>query len=469
MRRWIVGMWGIAIAGMLLASPVAAEETEKPNDTVAAAATESAPVETNLVAPVLLPRTQGQAVEVASYRPRDIQGLNVFEPAKTNNEKFNGKQIIWGFGFAQQFQGLHHQNSALPKMTTVSGVTVNSNQLMEIGYGFNNASANLYLDAQLARGIRVALTSYLSSRHHQEAWVKDGFLLIDASPIDQELLNRIMEKVTLRVGHFEINYGDAHFRRSDNGNAFYNPFVGNLLMDAFTTEIGAEAYVRSNGLLAMAGVTGGEVKGQVQKPQERSPSYLAKLGYDHEFAPRTRVRLTGSFYTNKKSVSNTLYSGSRAGSRYYSVVENAQSTETAQAWSGDVQPGFKNKVTAFVVNPFVKVQGFEFFGNLEQASGKATAEKVHRVWTQYAGEGLYRFLGDQLYVGGRYNLAKGALAGMTGDVKVERIQTGGGWFVTSNVLAKAEFVRENYMKFPANDIRSGANFNGFMIEGVVTF
>lgn len=46
----------------------------------------------------------------------------------------------------------------------------------------------------------------------------------------------------------ENNYGDAHFRRSDNAQAIYNPFVGNLIMDAFTTEVGAELYYRKNGL-----------------------------------------------------------------------------------------------------------------------------------------------------------------------------------------------------------------------------
>ena len=87
------------------------------------------------------------------------------------------------------------------------------------------------------------MNSYLSARHHQETWVKDGYLLIDASPIENACSTSIMEYTTLRVGHFEVNYGDSHFRRSDNGNAMYNPFVGNYIIDAFTTEIGAEAYV----------------------------------------------------------------------------------------------------------------------------------------------------------------------------------------------------------------------------------
>jgi hypothetical protein len=52
-------------------------------------------------------------------------------------------------------------------------------------------------------------------------------------PIPLPPLETLMKYVALKVGHFEINYGDAHFRRTDNGNAMYNPFVGNLIMDAF--------------------------------------------------------------------------------------------------------------------------------------------------------------------------------------------------------------------------------------------
>ena len=81
-----------------------------------------------------------------------------------------------------------------------------------------------------------------------------------------------MKIVTLRVGHMEINYGDAHFRRSDNGKAIYNPFIGNYIMDAFTTEIGAEAYLKTKGLIAMVAMTGGELRGTVLTPEQRGLS-----------------------------------------------------------------------------------------------------------------------------------------------------------------------------------------------------
>jgi len=346
---------------------------------------------------------------------------------------------------------------------------VNTNQLMKIGAGFDNAMANMYMNAQLAKGIRVEMTTYLSTRHHNESWVKDGFLLIDGSPWENPLLDNLMSVLTLRAGHFEVNYGDAHFRASDGGSGMNNPLVGNLIMNAFTTEIGAEAYVRKNGFMVMGGATNGEIRGTVERPQDRAPSYLAKVGVDRQLNDDTRLRLTGSLYTTAKSASNTLYSGSRAGSRYFDVVVNTTATPAAQAWSGDVQPGLSSKVTAMVVNPFIKFHGFEAFGNFEQAKGRSAAETADRTWHQNAAEGLYRFANDQLYVVGRYNIVKGRFAGFANDVTVDRVQAGGGWFLTPTVEMKMEYVRQNYKDFPATDIRNGGRFEGVMIESVVAF
>jgi hypothetical protein len=433
------------------------------------AATDSAVVDSTTAKPPAKParmmRVGAPAVEIQHLRPADQRGLNVFESPKEEGTPFTGFKLNWGGAFTQQFQNLTHQNSAAPKV--VNGTDLNA--LIPIGSGFNNADANLYLNVQLARGIRVALESYLSARHHQESWVKDGYFLIDGSPIENALLDRIMQYATLKVGHFEVNYGDAHFRRSDNGQTIYNPFVGNYIMDDFTTEIGAEAYLRNSGYIAMVGVTGGEVHGQVTAPGKRGPSYLAKLGVDKKPTENLRVRLTGSLYKTDRSVNNTLTSGDRAGSRYYDVLENPTSTETANAWSGAIQSKMGNMVTAFVVNPFLKYKGAEFFGNVETMTGAGAAELQRRTLRQYAGDALYRFANDQLYVGGRYNVVKGQLPGITNDITVNRTQLGGGWYVTPNVLSKIEFVNQTYTDFPTTDIRSGGKFKGFMIEGVVAF
>jgi hypothetical protein len=409
-------------------------------------------------------------IQMQNYRPEDKRGINVFEAPKDESLAYEGFKLQWGAAFTQQFQGLDHSNTADPVLVTTAGVTTNTNQLIRVGHGPNNATANLYLNGQLARGIRVAMTTYSSARHHNETWVKDGYLLVDASPIDWAPLNNIMKYVTIRAGHFEINYGDAHFRRSDNGNSIRNALVGNYIMDAFTTEVGGEVYLRANGFLAMAGVTGGESRGMITNPQKRAPSYLAKIGYDRQFSDDFRFRLTGSEYATASSVSNTLFSGDRAGSRYYDVLQNTASTESAQAWSGAIQPGMSNSIHSYVINPFVQFHGLEFFGNFERAKGRAATETANRTWNQNVGEVVYRFLPDQrLYVAARYNTVKGQLTVGTPDVSVKRTQVGGGWFLTPNLLTKLEYVDQKYLNFPTTDIRNGARFKGFMVEGVVAF
>ena len=347
---------------------------------------------------------------------------------------------------------------------------VNANQLADIGFGFNNSGANLYVNAQLAPGIRVALTSYLSSRHHNETWVKDGYIQIDQSPIDWAPAKMLFEIVTLKVGHMEINYGDAHFRRSDNGNGIYNPFIGNYILEAQATEVAAEGYLKTKGIIAMAAVTNGESRGSVLTPQKRSLAKIAKLGVDRNVTPALRVRITGSVYKTDKSNGNTLYGGDRAGSRYGYVLENTAATETGNAFSGTLNPGFRNEVTALVVNPFVKFRGLEVFGNLERSSGKASAEPDRRVWKQLAGEVVYRFLPrEQLFLGARYNRVEGPLATSLAEIDARRTQLAVGWFMTRNVLIKAEYVDQVYKGFPASDIRNGGKFHGAMLEGAIGF
>jgi hypothetical protein len=408
----------------------------------------------------------GRPQSIQYLRFMDQRGLNQFETTKDPGIEFTTFKLDFNAAFTSQVQNLTHRNTALPNMAN----GVNANQLQDIGFGFNNSTANLYLNAQLAPGIRVALTSYLSSRHHNETWVKDGYIQIDQSPIDWAPAKMIFEIATVKVGHMEINYGDAHFRRSDNGQALYNAFVGNYIMDAFTTEVGGEVYLKPGPFIAMAAITGGEIRGTVVTPGQRGPAFIGKAGVDKQVNEDLRVRLTGSIYKTDKALSNTLYGGDRAGSRYYWVMENTTATEAANATSGYINPGFRNKVQALQINPFVKFRGAEMFGVIERATGKANAELTEREWNQVAVDAVYRFLPkDAAYVGARYNRAEGPLAGSVGDVGAERWQVSAGWFVIPGVLAKVEYVDQKYFGYPAANIRNGGRFKGWMAEGVVAF
>ena len=422
--------------------------------------------------------TDNPLVQFPNQRPPDQRGLNTFEAPKTQSRLIGDTpQLRLGGAFAQQFQVLDHSNTADPLV--VDGV--NRNELADIGAGFNLATANLNVNALLADGVQVNLETYLSSRHHQETWVKGGYLQVDSAPwLGSPVIDKAFEYVTVKLGHMEINYGDAHFRRSDNGNAFYNPFVENNILDAFTTEIGGEVYVRSGGALAMVGVTNGEIKGDITSPDGRSYSVYGKLGMDRQVSDDLRLRLTGSAYHNGNAGRNTLYGGDRTGSRYYLVMGNTTDTASPHT-SGRFTPGFTEAVTSVMVNPFVKFRGLELFGTLERTSGYAGNESpdVDRVWNQVAADALYRFLPrEQAYLGVRYNRASGELSGpRVGSqvttagpaVSIDRYEVAGGWFPTRNVLLKVAYVDQQYNDFPTTDILNGGEFNGFMIEGVLAF
>ena len=83
---------------------------------------------------------------------------------------------------------------------------------------------------------------------------------------------------------------------------------------------------------------------------------------------------------------------------------------------------------------------------------------------------LYRFGGNEdLYIGGRYNLVTGEQAGTGRDIDITRYNIGGGWFMTDNILAKLEYVRQSYDGFaPATTFHDG-RFHGIMLEAVVSF
>lgn len=409
---------------------------------------------------------QGLQRDVQYWRSYDQRGVNVFETGKADTVAFEGIKVRIGGHFTQQLQSLSHENTAAPSLNPAG---VNLNELIEIGSGSNLATANLNIDVELMDGVRLNLITYLSSRHHPESWVKGGYLQFDKLPFlgNPEWFSKYL---TLRVGHMEINYGDSHFRRTDNGNAMYNPFVGNYIMDAFATEVGGDLTFQSNGFLIVGGLTGGEIQGGVTSPDKRKISLLGKVGYDKQLSDDFRVRLTGSIYTTSGSARNTLYGGDRAGSRYYLVMENTLASTSANFTSGRINPGQTDNITATVINPFIKFKGLELFGNIEQSKGKAGNETEDRKWSQLGADLVYRFgSNEKFYLAGRYNQVEGKLAGSGLDITIDRTQIGGGWFISRNILAKVEYVSQNYKGFAATDIRNGGKFNGLMIEGVIGF
>lgn len=433
--------------------------------------------------------------------PRNQKGINQFD-VKKDTIAFKGLSVDMGAAFALQFQALNSFNDQ-KGLATAPGYRLNN-----LENNFNLPNANFTIGAQLYEGVRVNLDVYLASRHHNETWVKGGYLQIDKLDfIKKDFLADFMQYTTIKIGQMENNYGDAHFRRSDNGNAFMNPFVGNNIMDAFITEMGAEIYYNRSGFVSMIGVTNSKLNQNVAeivpatpttaKPDSNttiSPTILAKLGWDKQINEDLRIRLTGSYYHTANSSGN-LYASDRAGSRFYGVMSHADYSiidpatgnvvtavannfdPTANKDTGRFNPGYGNWATSYMVNPFIKYKGLEFFGTLEFTSGgdfKGTDDT--RKVNQYVGDLVYRFgEGERFYISGKYNLVDGKLANAnTQSIQINRFEAAAGWFMTKNVLAKLEYVDQNYKNFSQfngatpNDL-FGGSFKGLMFEAVILF
>ncbi|MBJ7882899.1 hypothetical protein [Gelidibacter salicanalis] len=405
-----------------------------------------------------------------NYREPDKNGINVFESPKDTVSTFENVKVRIGGSSTIQFQALEHSN--LNPSVTVDGVTTNPYQLKEIGSNFNLATANLDLDVALYDGVRMHLRTYLSSRHHPEPYVKGGYFQIDKLEFIKEgFLEDFMKYATIKIGHMENNYGDAHFRRSDNAQAIYNPFVGNLIMDAFTTEVGAELLIRKNGFIGMIGMANGKLNQSINKSANGTTggaSLLAKIGYDKQIDTDLRFRLTGSIYNTGYVPSSYLYNADRAGSRYYGVMIPATASGD-NFRSGRYDPGFKNQITAVMINPFIKYKGLEFFGTIERTSGKSNAELEDRKANQFSGELIYRFGNNEnFYIGSRYNTVDSEDASGD-DVEISRFQIAGGWFMTKNILMKVEYVNQKYDGYKATSSFADGKFNGLMAEAVISF
>jgi urease beta subunit len=441
------------------------------------------------------------------FRNYDQAGINVFETSKNEGAKYDGMKVRIGGGFTQQYQSLSHENTAPTSYVLSGNVKHDRNMPYPITSGFNTASANLMFDIQLEDGIRLNLTSYLASRHHNETWVKGGFIQIDKMKfMKSELIDDIFKYATLKVGHQEINYGDAHFRRSDGGSTLYNPFIENYIIDAFATEIGGEVYFQSNGFLAMVGVTNGEIKGNVDpigtlrnadstltySDDARSMSFLWKIGYDDKVTEDIRFRATASGYMKGKNGSNTLYSGDRTGSNYYLVMESAAANfatnpaspkpvATTQFTSGRFNPGMNDEVNAMMFNALLEGYGLEIFFNYDINTGRsASAIDRERAFSQLAIDGIYRFSWggkNNLFAGVRYNTVTAEAFNLAGtlsadkvdEIGIDRTAIAAGWFITPSVLLKGEYVMQNYKDFPTNNIFNGGSFNGVVVEAVVGF
>jgi hypothetical protein len=303
---------------------------------------------------------------------------------------------------------------------------------------------------------------FLSSRHHNEAWVEGGYMTIDKLPF-LPAADKLMENITIKAGVMMPNYGDAHFYRSTNASVLSNPFVGNWIMDAYTTNPGMEIMFRKNGILALVGANNGRMNYGRGNNIGEDLVLNFKAGYDKDINDDLRVRGTVSGYIVPEGHSSSyLWGGDRAGARYYDVMLwNDQSLMNAgNAKTGRWDPASgQSEMFSYQANLYLKDKGLEVFGIYENMTGVRRGTDQH--FTQTAIQATYTY--KSFYVGTRLNKVDD-----NNGSTVNRMNLGGGWFMTENIVVKLDYVSQSY-NGPAHGAIDGGEFSGLVMEAAISF
>ena len=361
-------------------------------------------------------------------------------------------------------------------------------QETELQNGLVLPTANLDIHAKVLSGFNVKLQTMLSSHNHHETFVKGGEVTIDNLDfISDGFGSAFMDYATIRIGVNDINFGDAHYRRTDNAAVFKNPFVHNMGVESYIQAGFLETLYRipAVDMFVMGGITNQQVDpSDVEKSEFSStvPAFYGKVGYDSQLNDAFRLRLSQSLYYSAGNGNNQLYNGDKAGTVSDKVFnyEGMQEWDKAFGSSWNAMDGYYD-LTVSMTNVFLKYNNTEVFGLLEFAD---SSESLDTDWSSgspvvaliekdmklahYSIDVVQRFYGDKFYVGARYESATTEKEGDPTNDELTQYQLGAGWFISKNAIAKLEYIsqeRENMEEY----VDGKAKFDGFMFSTALTF
>ena len=360
--------------------------------------------------------------------------------------------------------------------------------------GFQTAWGNLRFLANFDDKIEVYFNLFLSSRPHADSLQGDeGYLVIRDLPGglgNTSLGNQLFEHLDFKAGEFKIDFGDAHFRRSNNANAQRNPLVGNYVVDPRGTNIAVSAIGNKGPIKWLASVGAGDATGDFQAGSGYSVN--GKI-WAHP-APDLRLSFSGYHADHSQTATgfpnagtdDQLFHNNRSGGMYGGVMADGNAP-------GQVTPGNGQRVTALQYDATYDPANrpFEIYthvGWVQDADLNGTgAGSPREAWLYYAAEGVYNFT-DRLYAAARYSGASALSLTRSGAERtvlgrsssgsgiVHRIQVGGGYWLHKNILTKLELVYQKYDDFePAGGQVSGVDvwqdpeFYGLISEVTFSF
>jgi|GEM_PF-477844 hypothetical protein len=342
--------------------------------------------------------------------------------------------------------------------------------------GFQTPFGNVGFLANFGDIMDVYFDFYVASRSHPDYMQGgQGYVLFRDLPDrlkGYKPLDWVFETLDFKAGGFEIDFGDAHYRRSNNAAVQANPLIGNYVVDPRAMDIGLEVINPTSPIKWLAGFGSGSYEGHFD--QGGGYSVHGKIWGDPAPDLRTSLSLYYSDHSGDgpgwppgNGTAGNLFVTNRSGGSYGGVLGDGDAP-------GQVLPGAGQNVTATQLDLTWRghpVELYGHFGWMQDADINGSAPgSPEDSWFYYAGEGIYAIT-DRLYLAGRYSGASARyLADLSSSGMVNRIQFGGGYWFLDTVLCKVEFVYQEYTNFDEQNGKiSGVDaWLGPSFKGVVT-
>jgi hypothetical protein len=310
--------------------------------------------------------------------------------------------------------------------------------------------------------LEVYLNWLISSRHHGEMYGDQGYMLLSRLPDGPAPLRRLFDYVDVKAGEYELPFGDHIYRRTNNADVQQNALIGNSVADGRAVETGVTVMNDSpssepgkiNWLL---NVSSGDPTPSFESGNGLAvlPKVWANLSEELRLSLSAyRVDQSGNPGGYPDDTSN-LYTGLRDTGGVYTGILGGGNDSGQVLFSGG------QDVTAVQSDLTFTMGQFELYGNVgfyndEDTNGSDSGQPTEE-WLYGTIEGVYNFT-DRIYAAARYSNASadelvtsGGASSVDSAGRVDRIQIGGGYWITDTILAKLEYVHQDYSGFDSSE------------------
>ena len=420
-------------------------------------------------------------------------GKNYFSPFSIENPdhmrpdmhmqvaRWDDMRFFIGLQTVGRFQALTQSNASF---SGLAGANPDQNTLGDpvgaypgLDPGFQTPFGNLEFMATIPHKLDIYFDLYLASRPDEDKVYGDqGYMVFKQlpGPFSKGPLGDLFKYINVKAGAFDVDFGDQNYHRTNNGFAQRNPLIGNYLVDPNTEEIGAEVYSIQGPIYWLTGLTTGTTRGHFTLPSTYGsrPAVHGKIW----MYPMKDLRWSFSAYYSDLdgySTAHNLLPGAGEGhNQLFALIRSGgvYAGVFGGGWDGD--PGQITPLNGYDVQAYQTDltwnhwpwEVYSFLGWTQDAT-------YDERWLYGSAEATYH-LNPALYLAGRFSYAvAGAVNGVDTNGWVDRFQIGGGYWLTRSMLAKVEYVYEQYNGFGAAegdvdavDAAQNPSFNGVIME-----